>query len=48
MTVPAGNILFSIILLGLVYVLLLILYLFLIVRKIKIGPEEIKEKEAVV
>ena len=45
-TVPAGNILFSIILFGVIYIALGSLYIFLLVREIKHGPVQIKVKEA--
>jgi len=38
-TVTAGEILFSMILFGLVYILLGVLYVFLFVREVKHGPE---------
>ena len=44
-TVPAGEILFSIILFGLVYAALGALYVFLLVRKVRQGPEPAQEKE---
>lgn len=46
-TVPAGNILFSIILFGIIYLLLGSLYVFLIVRKVKTGPEPLTVNEGV-
>jgi cytochrome bd ubiquinol oxidase subunit I len=39
MTVPSGEIVFSLVLFGLVYLLLFVLYIFLIAKKIKIGPD---------
>ena len=47
-TVPAGNILFSIIMFGLIYLLLGILYIYLIVREVKHGPVITEGKEAAV
>ncbi|HSD62909.1 MAG TPA: cytochrome ubiquinol oxidase subunit I [Ignavibacteriaceae bacterium] len=47
-TVPAGNILFSIILFGLIYLILGILCVYLIVREVKHGPALHEGKEAVV
>jgi cytochrome d ubiquinol oxidase subunit I len=44
-TVPAGNILFSMIIFGLIYILLGVLYIYLIIRKVKHGPEPISGKE---
>ncbi|MBC8489409.1 MAG: cytochrome ubiquinol oxidase subunit I, partial [Bacteroidetes bacterium] len=44
-TVPAGNILFSIIIFGLIYILLGVLYVYILVKKVKHGPEPISEKE---
>lgn len=46
-TVPAGNILFSIILFGLIYLILGILCVYLIVREVKHGPALHEGKEAV-
>ena len=46
-TVPAGEILLSMIIFGLIYLLLGILYVYLIVKKVKHGPEPISGKEAV-
>ena len=45
-TVPAGNILFSIIIFGLIYILLGVLYVYILVKKVKHGPEPISGKEA--
>jgi cytochrome d ubiquinol oxidase subunit I len=39
LTVSAGEILFSIILFGLIYIFLGALYIFLVVREVKRGPE---------
>lgn len=47
-TVPAGNILFSIILFGLIYLILGILCVYLIVREVKHGPAGNAGKEEVV
>ncbi len=44
-TVPAGNILFSIILFGLIYIFLGALYVYLVIRKVKIGPEPLTNAE---
>ena len=44
-TVPAGNILFSIIMFGLIYILLGILYVYLIVKEVKHGPVSVEGKE---
>jgi cytochrome d ubiquinol oxidase subunit I len=44
-TVPAGNLLFSIILFGLIYLLLGVIYVYLLVKEIKHGPEPIAAKE---
>ena len=44
-TVPAGNILFSIIIFGLIYILLGVLYVYILVKKVKHGPEPLSEKE---
>ncbi len=44
-TVSAGDILFSIILFGLIYLALGILYVFLLVRKIQHGPDTMQPKE---
>lgn len=44
-TVTSGEILFSIILFGLVYLLLFVLYLYLLVREVKHGPEPAPGKE---
>ncbi|MFC2083843.1 cytochrome ubiquinol oxidase subunit I [Bacteroidota bacterium] len=44
-TVPAGEILFSLILFGLIYLLLGILYVYLLLREIKHVPESITGKE---
>lgn len=46
-TVPAGEILLSMIIFGLIYLLLGILYIYLMVKKIKHGPEPITGKEAI-
>ena len=46
-TVPAGNVLFTIIMFALIYILLGVLYIYLLVKKIKHGPEEIGGKEAI-
>jgi cytochrome bd ubiquinol oxidase subunit I len=47
-TVSAGEVLFSIILFGVVYMLLGSLYLYLLVKKIKHGPEPVTTSEGVV
>jgi cytochrome bd ubiquinol oxidase subunit I len=47
-TVPAGNILFSIIMFGLIYLTLGILYIYLIVKEVKHGPALTEGKEAAV
>lgn len=47
-TVSAGEILFSIILFGVIYLLLFALFLFVLIRKIKHGPEPINPKEAMI
>ncbi|MDH7603968.1 MAG: cytochrome ubiquinol oxidase subunit I [Melioribacter sp.] len=47
-TVSAGEILFSIILFGIIYLLLFALFLFVLIRKIKHGPEPINPKEATI
>lgn len=47
-TVPAGEILFSIIMFSLVYLALGALWLFLLIKEIKHGPEKLTEKEATV
>jgi cytochrome bd ubiquinol oxidase subunit I len=44
-TVPAEQILFSIILFGIIYLLLFVLWIFLLKKKIDIGPETIDTKE---
>ena len=44
-TVTAGEILFSIILFGLIYLLLGALYVFLFVREVKHGPDPVAAKE---
>lgn len=44
-TVPAGEILFSIILFGLIYILLGSLYIFLLSRKVKHGPDPLTAEE---
>ncbi len=44
-TVPAGEILFSIILFGLVYALLGSLYVYLLVKEVKHGPEQLTGQE---
>jgi cytochrome d ubiquinol oxidase subunit I len=44
--VSAGEVLFSIILFSVIYVILGALYLFLLLRKVKAGPEEPSAKEA--
>jgi len=41
-TVPAGHVWFSLIMFSLIYILLLILYLFLIIKKVKQGPAPAK------
>jgi len=41
-TVPAGSVWFSLIMFSLIYVLLLVLYLFLIIREVKQGPAPAK------
>ncbi len=43
--VNAGEILFSIILFGIIYLLLGSIFLFMLIRKIKAGPEPVKAKE---
>jgi cytochrome d ubiquinol oxidase subunit I len=43
--VSAGEILFSIILFGIIYILLGSVFVFFLVRKIKAGPEPLKDKE---
>jgi cytochrome d ubiquinol oxidase subunit I len=45
LTVPAGEILFSIILFGLVYLILGALYVYLLVRKVQHGPEPLEPQE---
>jgi len=45
-TVSAGEILFSIILFGIIYLLLFALFLYVLINKIKHGPEPINPKEA--
>ncbi len=45
-TVSAGEILFSIILFGIIYILLFALFVFLLVKEIKHGPEPVGIKEA--
>ena len=45
LTVSAGEILFSIILFGLIYVFLGALYVYLVVREVKRGPEAVSIKE---
>jgi len=45
LTVKAGEILFSIILFGLIYLFLAALYIFLMVKEIKHGPESVKVEE---
>jgi len=47
-TVSAGEILFSIILFGVIYLLLFALFLFVLIKKIKHGPEPINPKEAII
>jgi cytochrome d ubiquinol oxidase subunit I len=47
LVVPAEQVLFSIILFSLVYILLGVLYIFLLVKKIKLGPEPALVKEEV-
>ncbi len=47
-TLPPGDVLFSIILFGLIYLFLGILYVFLLTREIKHGPEHIEGKEVAV
>ncbi|MGD8779651.1 MAG: cytochrome ubiquinol oxidase subunit I [Ignavibacteria bacterium] len=47
-TVPAGEVLFSLILFSLIYIFLGALYVFLLIKKIKIGPEPLTVKEATV
>jgi len=47
-TVSAGEILFSIILFGVIYLLLFALFLFVLIKKIKHGPEPINPKEATI
>ena len=42
-TVSAGEILFSIIMFGIIYLALLGLYIFLLAKEVKHGPEEIKK-----
>lgn len=44
-TVPAGNILFSIILFSLIYIFLGSLYVYLLVKKVKHGPESLSGRE---
>jgi len=44
--VSAGEILFSIILFGIIYILLGAIFLFILIRKIKAGPDPVKSKEA--
>ena len=44
-TVPAGDILFSIILFGLIYIVLGILYCYLLAQKVRTGPEPAVAKE---
>jgi cytochrome d ubiquinol oxidase subunit I len=46
-TVSAGEILFSIILFGIIYLLLGSLYVYLLVKKVKHGPEPLTGKESV-
>lgn len=46
--VSAGEILFSIILFGIIYILLGAIFLFFLIRKIKSGPDPVKNKEAAV
>lgn len=41
-TVSSGELIFSIILFGLIYILLLSLYIFLLVKEVKKGPEHVK------
>ncbi len=43
--VNAGEILFSIILFGIIYILLGSIFLFLLIRKIKAGPDPVNAKE---
>lgn len=43
--VDAGEILFSIILFGIIYILLGSIFIFLLVRKVKAGPDPVKAKE---
>jgi cytochrome d ubiquinol oxidase subunit I len=47
-TVPAGDILFSIIMFGLIYLILGFLYIYLVVREVEHGPAIAEGKEAVV
>ncbi len=47
-TVPAGDILFSIIMFGLIYLMLGLLYIYLVVREVEHGPAIADGKEAVV
>lgn len=47
-TVPAGNILFSIILFGLIYLILGVLCVYLIAKEVKHGPVSLSGKEAAV
>ncbi len=47
-TVPAGEVLFSLILFSVIYIFLGALYVFLVVKKVKIGPEPLTVKEATV
>ncbi len=44
--VSAGEILFSIILFGIIYILLGSIFLFILIRKIKAGPDPVNSKEA--
>lgn len=46
-SVGTGEVMFSLVLFTLIYVLLFILFIYLLDRKIKRGPEEIDEKDAV-
>jgi cytochrome d ubiquinol oxidase subunit I len=45
-TVGAGEILFSIILFGIIYIMLGSIFIYLLVRKIKQGPDSVTGKEA--
>jgi cytochrome bd ubiquinol oxidase subunit I len=46
--VSAGEILFSIILFSLIYIFLGAIFLFILIRKIKAGPDSVKSKEVIV